>query len=373
MMRLKIICRASIAGLLTVLLLTSTAFAGKRVQVKVTGMDNASVDRAAIQAALDSAPGSPLTVKLRGVFQLDGQDLLINRSDLSIKADRNGAWLKGKLGPDGRPIDDITNFPNRGFVVSGAGLLENIEIKGLYLTGLRSPVYLRGITGSIRDVQVKGNDISMSIQGVVAIGDVADVSIADNVIADVSDTGITLRGDSAIISDIKVVDNHVSNATSAALLLVGAAGIEIRNNYLATGDTGPIPAPFVADGTNTGIVVDGNTMVGGIATTVLVGTANDFTLSRNCFRSGGSQGLSGYASGGVNAGIFGIPSSGYDIADNSYQDNVAGPAQEPRDVWLTTTSAANVVIEYADTVVLDEGTGNAVDVFAGTPVDYCAD
>jgi hypothetical protein len=75
----------------------------------------------------------------------------------------------------------------------------------------------------------------------------------------------------------------------------------------------------------------------------------------------------------VGLGLFGFPGSGFDIADNSYSGNVAGPGLVPRDVWLTGTSSNTVVTERSGTVVLDQGTGNSVNTLADDGNDYCAD
>jgi hypothetical protein len=122
---------------------------------------------------------------------------------------------------------------------------------------------------------------------------------------------------------------------------------------------------------NSDVLVEGNVIEGGFAGVLLVSSASNFTVTRNCIRNGGTQGLAGYGGGGVQFGFFGMPGSGYAIEDNSYEGNIADPGPVPRDVWLTSSASNNFVLERAGTVILDQGTANFVGALVADEVNYC--
>lgn len=377
---------------------THVAMAAKGVQVKVVGQNNPLVDRQAIQDAIDSAPGQALTVKLRGVFQLDGTDLVVERSDLTIKGENQGASLKGLLDPEGRPIDDIDNFPNRGLRIEANAPLQNIKVANLAFSGLRTAVFVRGPAASVHGVTIENNRVENSFNGVSLGGEVSDIKIADNAMHDISSnavtvfggplsdvkieqnsvsvmsTGVWLQSFSGPVSGVKIEDNYLENAREQAILLIDVEGAIVENNFLSTvaASANDLPAPFVAFGTNTAILVEGNELQGGFAGALLFGSASGFTVTGNCIRDGGTQGWSAFRSGGILVGWFGA-ASGFEITDNAYQGNLAGFPALPRDVWLASDSRDTSVTERSGTTVVDDGVSNSVVVLPGDGINYCND
>jgi hypothetical protein len=153
------------------------AFAGGKTIV-VTGQNDSSIDRPAIQAAIDAAPKNG-TVLLQGTFQLDGVELFVRKSHLAIVGialdndgdhrvnedwadgqdnDGDGAideddWdavLQGVLDGSGQP--DQGSFPaepgnpgrslfNRGIAVQAD---DNVVIRDLKFTGMTRGVAFGG-------------------------------------------------------------------------------------------------------------------------------------------------------------------------------------------------------------------------------------
>lgn len=399
-MKAKTVKATAVASIATTLaLFTLGATADPDVQVKVTGQNDALVDRAAIQAAIDSAPGQPLIIKLRGTFQLDGQDILIDRSDITLKGDGSGTVIKGLVDANGDPVNDIENFPNRGILIEPGALVSNVEIRDLAISGCRTGVFGRAIEAPLRDLTVKDVQVENCLNGLVVIGDAQDVTLANNVLRDTG-AGVILRdaegtvlagvrvtdnlvedenaagvvierfGDG--VSDILVANNRVLDSIEAALWIASTDQVSVVGNYLATTDGYDLPFPIMTFGANSELSIEANVFDGGAAAALFTGNATNATISRNCFRNGGSQGFPIYASGGVRVGLGrGYPGSGFDIADNSYENSIGGPGPASLDVWLTPSASNNVVLERASAVVLDEGTGNSVGVLAEDGVDHC--
>ena len=387
----------ALTGMLT--LFTLSAAAGPSVQVKVTGQDDELVDRAAIQAAIDSAPGQPLTVKLRGIFQLDGHDIVINRSDLTIKGDRGAAKLKGILDANGDPVDDIENFPNRGIFIEPDGLVSNVEIKDLEISGCRTGVFARAVAGALRGLTVKNVHVDGCFNGLVVVGDAQDITLAGNLVRDTSSVGVFLRdaagaalagarvtdnrveGDNASgilverhgngIGDIVLANNHVTGSTQQALALAGTHRVSVVDNHLSTNDVSDLPFPIITVGPNSDLLIEANVFEGGAAAAMFLGNAANATVTRNCVRNGGSQGFLGFAGGGIRVGIFGIPGTGFDIADNSYENNHAAPGPVPRDVWLTGSASDTSAHEEPGVVVVNDGANNTVGAIPDDGVNHC--
>lgn len=358
------------------LLLSNIALAAPGAQVTLEGQNDPAVDRAAIQAAIDSAPGKRLTIKLSGTFQLDGQDLIVDRSDIVIKGFRSGATLLGKLGPEGLPVEDIDNFPNRGFLIESVNPLTNIEIKDLSLSGFRSPVLIRGRQNTISDVRVKNNIVENSFFAVSAVGTVSDILIANNTAMGVSIDGVTVFATpEGRPMNIRIVDNHVSEAGADGISIFDVSNVIIANNFLSTSASEVTATPFLADGTNSNILFESNTTEGGVIGVLLLGDSSDFLVTKNCIRNGGTDGLSFLRGGGIQVGVsvFGLTGSGFDIADNSYSSNFAGDPPVARDIWLNSGSSNTSVIERDGVIVVDEGASNSVSILEDDGVDHCYD
>jgi hypothetical protein len=336
------------------LLMATGANAAKGVQVKLDGQDNINVDRQAIQTAIDSAPGQKLTVKLRGTFQLDGTDIQITRSDLTIKGDRNGATLNGVVdGTSGFPDPTFEDrfIGNRGFVMGRSGPVMNIEIKDLTLTGMRTAIFPDGLSAAVENVSIKGNTIRNVIFGVTAQG----------------------------LSDIEVTRNHISGALESGIYFqFGVSGAAITRNFVSTaeGVTDEI-APVQLFDTLTDVNVSRNTFQGGAAALLLWATATNVNVTKNCIRDGGTQGPADLHAGGIWVGdpfFTRLEGSGFVIENNSYANNTwsfFGGAPASRDIWLTTFAEDNAVLESLGTVVVDEGINNSVVLHGDGDPGFC--
>jgi len=328
-----------------------TASAGSVVHV--TGVFNAAVDRPAIQAAIDSAPGKKAKVELHGLFQLDGTTIVIERSNLTLQGASEGALLLGVLDEFGRPHggdNGLCNLSNRGIEIRGPQPIENIVIKGLALFGHCRAISVIGsseltTTGDalVGNVVVKDNHIQNNLRGLQSFGAATDIVFKDNLIIDAHAIGILIQGDPGGALSGAIIKNNVS-ATSGVLL-----------------DAFPIQI----GGPNSDVLVRENTFQGGIAAVALFGSATNIVVSENWILDGGTQGFNGFRLGGVLVGFDGDPTSGYLIENNDYAGNIASitlfqQPNEPRDVWLWDTSSNNEVTETLGTVVLDEGVSNTV-------------
>jgi hypothetical protein len=327
------------------LLVGASANAAKTVQFKLVGKNDINVDRQAIQAAIDSAPGQALTIKLRGTFQLDGTDIQINRSDLIIKGDRQGAILNGLVDPaTGFPV--IVNPPeqlagNRGIVLGRSGSVRNIVIKDLTLTGMRTAIFATGrLDGvAVENVLIKNNTISNTLFG-VSVDDVATIGIVNNHISDAFNNGIFFQ----------------SEVTDAV----------IKGNLVSTSDDRPgsIPTPLQINDTLAFADISRNTFQGGVAALLLWANATNVTVTNNCVRDGGTQGPDEFRAGGIVVGgpvLVDLDGSGFVIENNSYNNNVWSflvGTPESRDIWLTSRAYNNAVLESLGTVVKDEEISN---------------
>ena len=342
------------------LLLATGANAAKPVQIKVVGLDDINVDRQAIQAAIDSAPGQKLTVKLRGTFQLDGTDIQITRSDLTIKGTGKRPTLNGLVdGTTGFPVIDNTppiRFEgNRGFVMGRSGSVENIEIKNLTLTGMRTAIFADGVSNPVDNVSIKNNTIRNVIFGVSANR----------------------------VSDIEIKNNHISDAFEDGVFFqFGVTGAAIKGNFVSVSDDRPgsvAPAPVQLNDTLIDIDVSNNTFQGGAAVLLLWGTATNVVVTENCIRDGGTQGLDFYHAGGIWVGdpfFTGLTGSDFVIENNSYANNtwsLFDVTPESRDIWLTSLAEDNAILESGGTVVVDEGTNNSVVFHGDGDPGFCDD
>jgi hypothetical protein len=336
------------------LLVASGAHAAKGAQVKLVGQDDINVDRQAIQNAIDSAPGQKLTVKLKGTFQLDGTDIQITRSNLTIKGDRQGATLNGL-------VDSATGFPdptfsdrligNRGFVMGRSGTVSNIEIKDLTLTGMRTAIFPDGLSAAVENVSLKNNTISNVIFGVTAQG-MSGIEIKNNHISDVLESGIFFQFG---VSDAVIAGNFVSTTEG---LNVGIAPVQLFDTLID-------------------VDVRSNTFQGGNAVILLWATATDVNVTKNCIRDGGTQGPAFLNAGGIWVGdpdFTGLEGSGFVIENNSYANNtwsLFGGTPASRDIWLTTFAEDNTVLEDQGTVVVDEGINNSVVLHGDGDPGFC--
>lgn len=211
----------------------TAAAAGKTITV--FGQDDVNVDRAAIQEALDNVVKNG-TVELVGIFQLDGGELFVRNSHVTVRGrandddgdgqvnedwadgvdnDGDGAideddWdavLKGILDGSGRPYDggDPLLALNRGIAVIG---LDNVQVTDLKFTGL-----VRGVAFGTHSFQP-----GYLCDEMIEIGAVRNSSAARNLF-DNNLRGGQIYGES---HQVRFRDNIViKEGTGAAFLLVG--------------------------------------------------------------------------------------------------------------------------------------------------------
>jgi hypothetical protein len=320
--------------------------------VHVTGANNAAVDRQAIQAAIDSAPGKKAKVELHGTFQLDGGTIVIDRSNLTLQGGPDGATLLGVLDVFGRPdggANGQCNLSNRGVEIRGPDPIENIVIKDLTIIGHCRSVSMIGTSSqtpsenTVTNVVVKNNQMQNNLRGPQIFGATADIVVKDNLITDAHEIGILVQSDA-------------DGALSGAIL---------KNNVSATSGVLRTSLPIQIAGPNNDVLIRGNTFQGGIAAVGLFGVATNVVVTENWILDGGTQAFRGFSLGGVLVGFSESPADGYVVKNNVYQNNVASeplftPTLVPRDVWLWSNSSNNVVTAVQDTAVFDQGISNTV-------------
>ena len=353
-------------GLLVVLACLFLAGPASAKTVKVVGLNDINVDRQNIQNAIDSAPGEKLRVKLLGTFQLDGQRIFVSRSDLTIQGVPGETFLIGTTDATGLPAPGIES--GRAFEVrqQGAAMpLANITFKGLSFRDVTRAINIAGFTpfgesAGVSNVVIKNINVENGI-GVAAFGLVSDMVIKNNVVSAAPEGALYFSGYTALYGP----DQKLSN-------------VIVKHNAFSTRpSTVPTPIVFQGEGDNSNIVITHNTFEGGLVSIGLFGDPTNFVVRKNCIKDGGSQGVPGLRGGGILVGLelFGFTASGYTVENNSYENNFSdfgGIPAEQRDVWLTTLSSNNSVIERIGTVVLDEGNSNSVVLHGGEDDGYCS-
>jgi len=193
-------------------LLPGVVSAGTGKTITVDCANNQTTDRPAIQSAIDSADGGD-TVKLAGTCQLDGTQVFITKSNLTITgAGAPGSWstvVKGIAVVGGTPQGDGSTAPfpyfNRGFHIgdeTGNSQVENVLIENIKFSTLH-----RGV---IVGPQIGGNTGLCS--------------------------GITVGTGSA--SSIVVQNNWFDNDDRAAEIFGTANKVTLQNNRVTNNSTG---------------------------------------------------------------------------------------------------------------------------------------
>ncbi len=224
--------------LLAVLCLATPAESTATV-IHVVGQDDASVDRPALQAAIDAAsPG--MTISLAGTFQLDGERVLLETPYLTLAGeavdnDGDGAtnedwpdgvdndgdgqvdedgWdthLRGVLADNGRParVDGENALWNRALVVEGAsGTLRGLTIRNLHLSGFHRGIDLTPEWGSptggcadrfhtggkVHGMRLVSNHFAGNALGVLGLGDVRSLRAERNLFTEHEIGGLFMEG-----------------------------------------------------------------------------------------------------------------------------------------------------------------------------------
>lgn len=283
------------------LLFSSTIFAST---ITVQGQNNSNVDRAAIQSAINSASSGDV-IKLMGVFQLDGQQIFINKSNLTIQgAGAAGNWstvINGQT-TGGIPNGDINgNYNNRGFGFGPTtGIISNVTIQNIKFTGLNraisvSPSFQTTSTncsaititqGSANNINIQNNWFDNDIRAVDSFGTSNHVSVINNLLSNIQSRGILFIGTITTCSPFppgyiliglpkftNISGNTIQNDTSDFPIEVLAAdNLTVSNNTIINSNNF---VPIVVQGITNSIVsknaVEGgsNTLSGIFAETII--------------------------------------------------------------------------------------------------------
>ena len=261
----------------------------------VTGKDDALIDRPAIQAAVDAAaPGD--TIRLEGLFQLDGTPVFVQKTRLTIAGlaldnDGDGAlnedrpngvdddgdglvdedgWdavLRGVDDGAGGPASDV--FPDRfndAFEILGFDdALAHIAFRDLEIQRVNRAIYLfpdyddagtvllcdaaTPRAGSLRHVTVARNAFVNNFRGVEILGRVRHVNIRHNLFADIGGQAVLLFGqtigcaepDGSIVQFIplgtpfrtRVVNNELAGVRIGLMSFISDATTMRRNEVSA--------------------------------------------------------------------------------------------------------------------------------------------
>lgn len=346
--------------------------------ILVVGLDDMSVDRQNLQAAVDAAPDGG-TIHLSGEFQLDGWPVLIHRSNLTIAGVSHGhapAVLKGWLGPLGNPIGDVAlNTPNavlhfnRGFAITsvGGGAIEGITLRDFSMTGFNRAIAVQSFWAMTNlctapnvgveaaDIRIEHLVIDHVVRGIQTFGTVRDLRVMNTEVTGAISDGILLN--SGAVACVN------ADGTSGTFSVGSLTGAELRHDHVAMVGTAALPQAFNAVGPNVDVLVMGNTFEGGAAAAHLNGAVENFVVRNNTIINGGTQGAANARYGGIRM----TAASGYVLTNNSFSGNVASQTLPsttlvPRDIWLFGATTGNSLTVGRSTIVVDEGTGNNITV-----------
>ena len=273
--------------------LLSAAGAAEAATIQVTGQDDALIDRAAIQAAVNgAAPGD--VIVLGGTFQLDGTPVFLSTSDLTIEGvavdddgdgainedrpdgvDNDGDGLTDEDGWDavlrgvdngvGGPAGDA--FPSRfndGFEILGFDAsIDDLAFRNLEFRRLNRAIYIfpdyadggtvllcgasSPRTGSVQRVSIRDNAFVNGRRGVEILGRVDAVAIRDNWFSNVVQRSVLLFGqtigcaepDGSIVQflplgtprSVDIVSNEMSAVTIGLLSFISDK-TTVRDNVI---------------------------------------------------------------------------------------------------------------------------------------------
>ena len=392
------------ATIVLLLLAASSAALSLASTITVVGQDDVAVDRAAIQAALDSAEPRD-TIELFGTFQLDGTWLIIKDSRLTVEGravdndgdgrvnedpvdgeDNDGdaavdeddwdAVLNGIADVDGSPMLDgspATLF-NRGLIVdAGGGTLRQLTVRNIKFSTFNRAIsfapqfapssnicedLLAAPAGAVDGVTVEGNWVHNSFRGIQFFNDVRNLTV----------TG-----------------NFVTGAEQNGVLIVG----EVQGCTWANGDDGSVPIATPTGGRISGNAIIGNPPAGGnaIGRGVNVSGGRQITVDTNWINEH-RHGVRVYGGSGIHVhhnrisemyrhGLLGVGETAQTFfANNTVRDALRGVGlyegsgfrvvnndtlASEADVFLDADSFENMVIATDFfTQVVDLGTDNTL-------------
>lgn len=307
------------------LLSMCTVNAGGNNNIVLTGTNNQSIDRMAIQSAINSAsPGA--TVILKGTFQLDGTAISIVRPNLKIigsGGDKNNNWgtvISGLLRSDGTPQ---RNFGAPTFSLNNVGFLllhgsSNITIQGIKFVNLNIPVqiapqvvsYTSSLCSSFNvlpsggaNYSIMQNWIDNSNRPISGFGKATNVSITNNRISNSGFTffDIVLAGTNSV--GCTATNGQGGFVTQALPGLLNPSQVLIQKNDFDTDNAIDQIALLIAEN----VLVSGNNISAGANTecSVLARTNNGLITLNNVDL--GNAGLCGIAVDAATAAPFTNP------------------------------------------------------------------
>lgn len=192
---------------LIVLFLSFSTFSYAGQVINVIGQNNISVDRPAIQAAVDQAKPSDI-IQLSGTFQLDGTSIDLNKSQLTIQGSGT-AVLLGLTNASGAPRGDIgapsPHHFNRAFEVSHDA--KSITIDGIKFVNLNRGVQIAPQITTQTDICtdivignggsnyiVKNSEFINNLRPLNVIADADNVTMKNNVITGSRTRDVSIGG-----------------------------------------------------------------------------------------------------------------------------------------------------------------------------------
>lgn len=231
---------------------------GPSVNVKDHGAtgDGVTDDTAAIQAAIQAAPGGATVYLPTGAYLIT-PPLLVTRSNLTIAGDGDTTVL--------RYAGD-----QRGIQVGGAGTTRHVTLRSFRITSGhttgasvagRGAVMIEGDSGSTSEIQVTGVVVdAVGTSGFVASG-ASGVTLTNATVRDVGEHGIYLSG----CTRCAVTNPTVTNAHQDAALGSTAAAIKLSSGSEIAVSGGTLDAGTLEDGS--GIIAEG-----GVSKVTVTGT-----------------------------------------------------------------------------------------------------
>ena len=277
-------CKLLLIPCLTIISLTFTGSVYANGSSNVTSVvctgKSGSADRLAIQAAINSArPGA--VIKLMGTCQLDGQEIFINTSNITLQGvGAQGNWttvLSGLTGTNGLPLTDFGaptyQFFNRGISIGPSNnTISNVTIQGIKFINLHRGVvispsiagnsslcsgYPGGVTittGNASNIVVGNNWFDNNTRALSNFGTSDHINLVNNLITNTGNgsgfTDITIEGQQQSCSNpngsqssieigtpasINVSNNTIKNDLSEVPILAIATNQVIANNNITSG------------------------------------------------------------------------------------------------------------------------------------------
>lgn len=237
--------------LLLTIFLTTTAYGNRNTEVIVCTASFADTDT--IRSAVANLNND--VILLRGICQLDGSAILIQRSNLTIKGERSsgGDYLtivRGLEDPEtGLPISN-DDQENNGFSIGQSNAeVKNIKIQDLRFESMDRYVQsLGGLDvstcerndGAVKNLTIKDNWFENSFNAIGLIGDTKNAVIQNNQIRKSNGVGVGINSstldcgapDLTQIKNTKIIGNYFEQFGGVAINLLGPINTLVENNVV---------------------------------------------------------------------------------------------------------------------------------------------